>query len=106
MQAACARCEQTSERSPGSNIIKSALELSAGRPGRLGFYIIAILIYPLRPSQDLRLRYVVSAANATPQRYVLRVDPALALENSRAAGWFRTRLNGCRFKCRGARRLL
>src|SRR5215469_2319616 len=40
----------------------------AGRHGRLGFDIVAILIDPLGPSDDLGLRYVVSTAHAPLQR--------------------------------------
>ncbi len=49
----------------------------AGRHGRRGFDIVAILVNPFRPSEYLGLRYIVSAAYATFQRYVLRADPAL-----------------------------
>jgi hypothetical protein len=45
----------------------------AGRHGRCGFDIVAILIDPLRPSHDLGFRYVVKRRGRT----------ALALRSSR-----------------------
>src|ERR1700722_12352455 len=81
--------------------------MTARGSARLSFNIVSILVDPLRPSDDLRLLYVVSAPHAALQRYVLRADSAFALGDAgQAARWVGTRFNRCHFKRRWNRGLL